>query len=124
MLESLVIINAVFLPAFLALSIIVFIFFKLKLKIWVWSYGDLAYLLGGTFYWLCDQFSPLTNGKTLSNLVVELVGIGVSCSLLFLARSILGWKIPNKSKTLSGFSVLAVIAVVFLFIVLTPSLPE
>ena len=124
MIESLLIINAIFLPAFVVLSAVVLLFFKLQLKTLVWVYGVSAYLLGGTLYWFCDQFTPLANGKTLANLVVEIVGIGVSCSLLFWVRSVVGWKIPDKSKTLSRFSIIAVLGIVLLFIFLTPSLSE
>ena len=122
--ESFFATNIVYLLAFFPIAISIFIFFKLKLKTWIWEICDVGYLLGGLVYWIFYEFTPLIKGKTLSDFILELSCIGSSCSLLFLLRSILGLKFPNKSKSFSIFSMLIILVIVILFGALMPSSPE
>lgn len=126
--EAFLFINAIYLLTATILTAIIFLIFRFLLKEKTWYLTDLFMVLfPGILYsvlYITRLHRLIANSKTLSNLIVELIVIGLGCGATFFLRAMLGKKFPNYSKKFSLLGILLMVVLTVSVYIFTPSLPE
>jgi len=126
-LEAFIFINGIFLLFSVPLISIAFLILRYILKIKNWYISDFFFVFIGTVYWsvyYIDRKWRFSEGKSLGNLVQELLWISIIYLLLFVTRSFLAKKYSKWSKIFSLVQIPLILIVTFLVFNFTPCFPE